>query len=70
MTAFPISGRLIDFIVQDKTVLRRTVSLQIILYGSSQAIYNFKLTRNGYLALDCFFLPTEINDSKFHLILG
>ena len=27
LTAFPINGRLIDFIVQDKTVLRSTLSL-------------------------------------------
>lgn len=46
-TAFPINERLIDFVVQDKFVLRSTVSLQIILHGSSQAICNFKLTRNG-----------------------
>lgn len=44
--AFPINGRLIDLLVQDKFVLRSMASLQIILYGSSQAVYNFKL-RSG-----------------------
>ena len=46
-TAFPINGRLTDLIAQDKFVLRSTVSLRIIHYGSSQAVYNFKLICNG-----------------------
>ena len=47
LTAFPINGRITYLLVQDKLVLRSTLSLQIILYGSSEAVYNFNLIRNG-----------------------